>query len=185
VKPALVIVGLGNPGDSYTRTRHNAGFRALDVLAQEWGEGEFVRKDTFESEILEGRIVTFPILLVKPQTFMNLSGDAVRKILDFYQLDPTKQLLVLSDDIDIELGDVRLRESGSAGTHNGLKSIVDQVGEEFPRLRIGIGPNPPTHDLSAWVLSRFSEEEEQKLGDILKGIPQKIHDFVLGDSSNT
>lgn len=182
MKPSLLIVGLGNPGASYERTRHNAGFRAVDELSGAFGTGDSRLKQKFQSLTQEARVLTAPVLLAKPQTFMNLSGQAVRKIVDFYHLDPLKQLLVISDDVDISLGTLRFRESGGPGTHNGMKSLVDQFGEGFARLRIGIGPAPAGQDLASWVLSRFSEEEEAKLRTVLAEVPEHVRKFVMGET---
>lgn len=182
MKPALVVIGLGNHGAAYERTRHNAGWLALDALSAAYGEGEWQDKQRFASVIQEARVVAAPVLLVKPQTYMNRSGEAVRKIVDFYKLDPAQQILVLSDDIDIPLGSVRLRRAGGPGTHNGLKSLVEQFGESFPRLRIGIGPKPEAGDLSAWVLSRFSREEEKALNDVIGTLPEVLKSFILEPS---
>lgn len=179
IKPALVVVGLGNPGATYAHTRHNAGFQAVDALSDAFGEGEWSEKQKFQSEVKEGRIVAAPILFVKPHTFMNLSGEAIRKIIDFYKLDAKQQLLVLCDDIDIPLGTTRLRMKGGPGTHNGLKSIVETVGENFPRLRIGIGPKPATGDLGAWVLSRLTTEESATLSGVFAALPEALKTFVL------
>src|SRR4051812_25711065 len=121
MKPSLIIVGLGNHGASYEMTRHNAGFRVLDVLSESFGTDKWSLRQKFMAEVHEGRVVMAPVLLVKPQTFMNRSGESIRKILDFYKLDH-RNILVLCDDIDLPLGDVRLRMKGGPGTHNGLKS---------------------------------------------------------------
>ncbi len=179
MKPALVVIGLGNPGKAYEQTRHNAGFLALDYVSKEFGEGDWKDAQKFASISQEARIITAPILLLKPQTFMNRSGEAVRKIVDFYKLNPKEQILVIVDDIDISLGMVRLRKEGSAGTHNGLRSIVEQFGEGFPRLRIGVGPKPEGVDLANWVLSRFSAEEEKELEKVIKTLPGMLKDFVM------
>lgn len=178
MKPSLVIVGLGNPGPSYVRTRHNAGFRAVDILAETFGGGAWKPRDKFTSECSEGRIVTVPVLFVKPQTFMNLSGDAVRTISTYYKLPPDR-VLILNDEIDIPLGTLRLKTAGGPGTHNGLKSVVDALGEGFPRLRIGIGPKPATGDLAAWVLSVPSPEESAELEKVLQRVPDVVREFVV------
>lgn len=186
MRPSLVIIGLGNPGKSYAWTRHNAGFRAVEILSKEYGVGEWQFEQKFKADTQEARIVTVPVLLVKPRTYMNLCGEAVQKLITFFKLNSKEQALVICDDVDIPLGTVRIRKTGGPGTHNGLKSVVDQVGEEFPRLRIGIGPQPlREHDLAAWVLSHFSEEEEGKLEETLKKIPEAVREFVLGDSKET
>lgn len=179
MKPALAIVGLGNPGKAYERTRHNAGFHALDRLAEAYGTGSWKSQPKFSSDVLEARIGIAPVLLLKPQTFMNLSGEAVRKIVDFYKLNPAQNLLVICDDIDLPLATPRLRRSGSAGTHNGLKSIIEHVGQGFPRLRLGIGPKPEKVDLANWVVSAFSEEERKAMEGLYAVVPDIVKEFVL------
>ena len=181
MKPSLVIVGLGNPGQNYDRTRHNVGFRAIDVLSQEYGAGDWTEKQKFLSSIQEARIVTVPVLLVKPNTYMNCSGDAVQKIVDFFKIDASQQLIVLCDDVDLPLAELRMRKKGGPGTHNGLKSLVHIFGEEFTRIRIGLGTSPAGVDLAAWVLSTFSKDEETAVEDSLKKLPAMIREFVLED----
>lgn len=183
MKPALVVVGLGNPGPQYEDTRHNLGFWAAERLAEEFGEGDWCDMQKFESVGAEARILTFPVLILKPTTYMNLSVNAVRKVVDFYKLDPATQVLVLTDDIDIPLGELRLREKGGPGTHNGLKSINVVYGEEFPRLRIGLGAQPPGADLAAWLLSKISAEERDELTPSIDKIPQMVREFILGDDA--
>jgi PTH1 family peptidyl-tRNA hydrolase len=179
MKPSLVIIGLGNPGKAYDRTRHNAGWLALDSLSEAYGTGEWKDAQKFMGISQEARILTFPVLLLKPHTFMNRSGESVRKVVDFFKLNAKEQILVISDDIDIPLGTVRLKKKGGPGTHNGLKSIVEQLGEDFPRLRIGIGPKPENIDLANWVLSRLNDEEEKMLADKFKELPEMLKQFVL------
>lgn len=179
MKPSLVIVGLGNPGKAYERTRHNAGFHALDELAAAFGTGTWKQMSKFKGEVLEARIGIVPVLLLKPHTFMNLSGESVRALVDFYKLDPAQNLLVVSDDIDLPLGTPRLRRSGSAGTHNGLKSIIEHIGEGFPRLRLGIGPKPEKMDLANWVVSAFSDEERKVMDGLYAVVPDIVKEFVV------
>ncbi len=179
MKPSLLVIGLGNPGKEYLKTRHNAGFQALDVLSKEFGVGEWSESGKFDAMIQEARLITIPLLLVKPLTFMNLSGISIRKLTDFYKIDPKTAIIVLCDDIDLPLGTTRLRKKGSAGTHNGLKSIIEQFGEEFPRLRIGIGPKQTGADLATWVLSTFSADEAAELADIYAELPAMIKKFVM------
>ena len=132
-----VIVGLGNPGKKYENTRHNMGFLAVDVLAEKYDIK--VNKIKFKSLVGEGRIAGEKVVLAKPQTYMNLSGEAVREIVDFYKIEP-QQLIVIYDDIDIDTGAIRIRKKGSAGTHNGMRNILYQIRtEDFPRIRVGIG----------------------------------------------
>lgn len=181
MKPNLIIVGLGNPGKEYERTRHNAGFWAVDILSEEFGEGEWQDKPKFSALLQEARIVTVPVLLVKPQTFMNRSGEAVQKLVDFYKLDPAEHVLVLNDDIDLPLAELRLRMKGGPGTHNGLKSIVQVIGEEFPRIKIGLGSQPAGTDLAAWVLSSAPKADNEAIQTALKDLPDMVREFVLGD----
>jgi len=182
MKPILVIVGLGNPGAQYERTRHNAGYLAIDTLSEEFGQDDWQDKQKFDAFIQEARIGVAPVLLVKPKTFMNLSGDSVRKLVDFYKLAPDTQVLILSDDIDIPLGELRLRMKGGPGTHNGLKSIVDIYGEDFPRIRIGLGGPPAGQDLSNWVLSKMTKEEMDTLDESFEELTTMVTDFVLGEA---
>lgn len=182
MKPSLVIIGLGNPGKSYEKTRHNTGFAAVAVLAKNFGTSPWKDRQKYNAHIAEGRILTIPILLVQPQTYMNISGETVRKMVDFYKLRVTDNILIICDDVDLPCGTIRLRKKGSAGTHNGLKSIVEQIGITFPRLRIGIGPKPEGVDLATWVLSTFTEEEEKKIEEACKELPEILTAFVLGIS---
>ncbi len=180
MKPTLVVIGLGNPGKSYERTRHNAGFLAIDALSEAFGVGEWDEKQKFQASVQEARIVTVPVLLVKPATFMNNSGDAIRKIVDFYKLDPAEQILVLCDDIDLPLGELRFRKKGGPGTHNGLRSIEPIYGETYPRLRIGLGTRPPEFDLAAWVLSVPTDDEKKELEAAFMKVPEVVKEYVLG-----
>lgn len=188
MKPSLVIIGLGNPGRAHLSTRHNAGRSAIDALAREFGTDSWRPKQKFLADICEARIVTVPVLLAKPTTYMNDSGSAVRKLVDFFKLDPAHQLLILCDDIDLDVGELRIRPSGGAGTHNGLKSITDRFGEMFPRLRIGVrGPDAPKgsfqqagEDLAAYVLSRPGAEEKERLERAVAKIPEAVREFVIG-----
>ncbi|MBI2635938.1 aminoacyl-tRNA hydrolase [Candidatus Peregrinibacteria bacterium] len=180
MKPHLVIIGLGNPGMEHKNSRHNAGFRALDLLSEKFGEGEWLCSQKFLCRMQEARIITVPVLLVQPTTYMNRSGECVRKMVEFYKLNPRQQILVLCDDIDLQAGEMRLRMTGGPGTHNGLRSIVVVLGEEFPRIRIGIGGSQPSgDDLSAWVLSAPSEHEQKAIAGAISGLPEKIKKFIM------
>ncbi|MBC8160649.1 MAG: aminoacyl-tRNA hydrolase [Roseiflexaceae bacterium] len=161
-----LIVGLGNPGEEYTRTRHNIGFRAIDTLGDRYG----LRFDDKrgKARIAEGSIAGQRVALAKPFTFMNLSGQAVTSLTQWYKIDPATQLLVVYDDLDLPWAALRLRERGSAGTHNGMKSIVQLLGsQQFPRLRIGIDRTPPGWQTANYVLSRFSREQEEEMPQLL------------------
>lgn len=157
-----LIVGLGNPGDKYFHTRHNAGFLTLDYVSQKMNIT--VNTSKFHALIGEGTLCGKHVLLLKPQTFMNASGEAVREAANFYHIPP-ENILVVSDDISLDVGRLRVREKGSAGGHNGLKSIIEQIGADtFPRVKLGVGKKPhPDMDLADWVLSEFRKEEQSAL----------------------
>ena len=152
-----IVAGLGNPGKKYDGTRHNTGFAALDHLAQQWGAQ--VTKAKFDALVGTASVEGAKALLLKPQTIMNLSGVAVQKAADFYKV-PAQHVIVLFDDISLAPGKLRVRPAGSAGGHNGIKSIISALGQEFPRVKIGVGERPrPEYDLADWVLSRFTAQE--------------------------
>ena len=159
-----MIVGLGNPGKQYETTRHNAGFICLDLLSEK--HGIKVNKLKFKSLMGDGRIGGVRCLLLKPQTFMNLSGEAVREAADFYKIPP-ERIIVICDDISLEPGKIRIRRKGSAGGQNGLKNIIFHLnGDNFPRIKVGIGAKPnPEYDLADWVLSHFSKDEAKLIKD--------------------
>lgn len=161
MKPSVLIVGLGNPGKSYAKTRHNLGWLALDRIAETLHAGDWKRSEKFDAELAEAE---GGIVLMKPHTYMNLSGEAVRKAIDFYKLPP-ERVLALCDDIDLPLGEVRYRLTGGPGTHNGLRSLVEHVGEGFARIRLGLGKENGPMDLAAWVLSVPSKEEQVVLAE--------------------
>ncbi len=163
-----LIVGLGNPGAQYERTRHNAGFMALDLLADRHAAGQ-IPKSRFNAVTLDAIIGTQKVLLIKPTKFMNLSGQSVGEAIRFYKLDPAQDLIVLVDDIALPVGHIRVRKAGSAGGHNGLGDI-DRVlgGADYPRVRIGVGNVPKLMSQSDWVLSRFMKEEHADVDRSLK-----------------
>ena len=157
-----LIVGLGNPGSDYVNTRHNAGFQAVDALAAELGVK--VNKIKFKALCAAANYRGQKLLLMKPETFMNASGIAVEAAVHFYKLPP-ERVLVLFDDISLPVGKIRVRKSGSAGGHNGIKSIIAMLHtEDVPRVKIGVGAKPhPDYDLADWVLSAFSKQEQPEL----------------------
>ena len=162
-----LIAGLGNPGREYEKTRHNTGFRALDLLAENLG----VKVDRLKFQGLYGQ-TTYngnKLFLLKPQTFMNLSGRSVLQLSAYFNIPP-QRIIVMFDDISLEPGRLRVRPNGSAGGHNGIKSIIQELGsQDFPRVKIGVGAKPtPEFDLAAWVLSAFSANEEKALAVSLK-----------------
>ena len=162
-----IIVGLGNPGSDYDRTRHNVGFRVLDVLAEALGVK--VNRSRFRALTASAAVGREKVLLMKPQTFMNASGLAVEAAAHFYKVPP-ERILVIFDDISLPVGKIRIRGDGSAGGHNGLKSIISSLGSQaFPRIKVGVGAKPhPDYDLADWVLSRFSALEEKNLAPAIE-----------------
>lgn len=152
-----IIVGLGNPGKQYEATRHNVGFIAIDEIAKRLQ----IRMDKlkFKAVIGEGRIGAEKVILAKPQTFMNLSGQTVVEMMNYYKV-PMENLIVIYDDIDIEVGQIRIRHKGSAGTHNGMRNIIYLLGDDnFPRIRIGVSKPKTEQDLASFVLSKFDKSE--------------------------
>ena len=156
-----IIVGLGNPGREYARTRHNVGFDVIDVLSEKLDIP--VNRSAMHGLTGSGLVGGEKVLLVKPQTYMNLSGQCVSELVAFYKPDMA-DLLVIYDDIDLPLGKVRLRASGSAGTHNGMRSVIGLLGrQDFPRLRVGVGGRPEGWELADWVLSSYATKEEREI----------------------
>lgn len=167
-----LIIGLGNPGKEYEKTRHNVGFMCIDGLAEKLGLPEFKLQKKFEALVSEGAFNEEKLILAKPQTFMNLSGLAVAKLVNFYNCEP-KDIFVIYDDVDLPLGKIRIRPDGSAGSHNGMKSIVEHLGfSNFPRLRIGIESRglsaPHQQEISSFVLTPFLKEEQPNLKKALE-----------------
>ena len=163
----IIIAGLGNPGDEYERTRHNTGFEVIDELVKEYGIVlDFAKhKAICGKGIIEGE----KVMLMKPQTYMNASGEAIADAVNFYKLYPNDELIVIYDDIDLPVGKIRVRESGSAGGHNGMKDIIEKLGTgEFVRVRVGVGAKPEEWDLADWVLSRFPDEEKTVMKEARK-----------------
>jgi len=177
-----IIVGLGNPGLKYEFTRHNTGFRIVDHLAREI-ETEFKKVKSYYSLISRGIINDHKVILVKPQTFMNLSGRAVSKVVSYYKIS-FRDLLIVYDDLNLDLGQLRIRKEGSAGGHKGMESIMQYLhSEEIPRLRVGIG-NSSTNfnfDCVSYVLSNFNHDEEGKIKDTIKLSTEAIK-TVIEDS---
>jgi PTH1 family peptidyl-tRNA hydrolase len=182
-----LIVGLGNPGQRYDATRHNAGWRVAEVLASRMGAGPWRGK--LDAAVADTRLADEKVVLARPLTIMNNSGQSVRKLMDFWQLEPG-DLLVVSDDLAIEAGRIRLRGEGSAGGHNGLASIIAHLGHEwFARLRVGIGPGPAPERQADFVLSEFTAQERPLIAEaveraadaaecwITKGLPEAMNRF--------
>lgn len=178
-KIEYVIAGLGNPGMEYDGTRHNAGFFVLDALAKQ--EGADINRLKFKGKTGEAVIGGKRCLLLKPTTYMNLSGESIVQALDFYKLD-TDRLIVIYDDISLEPGKLRIRRKGSHGGHNGMRSIIDLTGkDDFPRVKIGVGKKPhPDYDLAKWVLGKFSKEDSEKMKQSAENACECIKLMVQG-----
>lgn len=169
-----IIAGLGNPGSKYENTRHNMGFKAIDAMASEFGID--VNRAKFKGLIGEGRIGSEKVILLKPQTYMNLSGQSVREIMNFYKI-PEENLIVIYDDFDLPIGSIRVRKSGGPGTHNGMKSVVQELGSrKFPRVRVGIGSS----DGSAiqFVIGKVGKDEQQILNEAAEAAASAAADII-------
>ncbi len=172
-----LIVGLGNPEKKYDKTKHNVGFDAVDALIEafEIPAAGIAMKGMYG----KGRIAGEKVMVMKPLTYMNLSGNAVRAFVDYYQIDPAEELIVIYDDVDLPAGSVRIRQKGSAGSHNGMKSILQMLGTDaFTRIRIGIGPKPERWDLADYVLAPFPKAERQKVDAVIEEIVPMIRKIV-------
>ncbi len=176
----FLIAGLGNPGKEYERTRHNVGFVAVDAIAQDLGVK--IDRAKYRALIAEVNIGGKRGLLMKPQTFMNLSGAAIAEAASFYKIPP-ERVLVLVDDISLAPGQMRIRRKGSAGGHNGLKSIIAELGsQEFPRIKLGVGQKPsPDYDLVNWVLGKLPEEDNKAFLSILDDVAAAATLIVKGE----
>lgn len=175
-----LIVGLGNPGRQYEGTRHNVGFISLDYIAGELGVK--VNRIKFKSTVGEARISGKRCLLMKPSTFMNLSGQAITEAMRFYKIPPERTLIIF-DDISLDAGTMRVRRKGSDGGHNGMKNIIYLSGSDaFPRIKVGVGKKPhPDYDLKDWVLSRFSSQDAKLITDLLPNIKSAAELIIAGN----
>ena len=176
----FLIVGLGNPGKKYENTRHNAGFMSIDKLAKE--ENIEVKKVKFHALVTECYIDSHKVIVMKPQTMMNNSGQAIKECAQFYKIAP-ENIIVIYDDISLEPGKLRIRRKGSAGGHNGIKSIISHLGSEnFPRVKIGVGAKPhPDYDLVDWVLGSFPKDQLRLIDDACENAYNAIKIIMTGD----
>ena len=175
-----IIVGLGNPKKEYDNTRHNIGFDVIDALAEDNRIGMTEKKH--KAIIGKGIIAGQKVILVKPQTYMNLSGESVRELIDYYKVDETEELIVISDDISLDVGQLRIRKKGSAGGHNGLKNIIMHLGHDtFQRVKMGVGEKPKHFDLADYVLGHFSKEERSVMNDSIKDACKAIEMMINDD----
>ena len=173
----FLIIGLGNPGREYVGTRHNMGFEAVDAICATYEIK--LNKEKFRAIYGEGRIAGEKVLVIKPQTYMNLSGEAVRELRDWYKVED-EQILVIYDDISLPVGKLRIREKGSAGGHNGIKNIIYQLGTDvFPRMKIGVGaPDHPEYEVRDFVLGKFSKEEVEILVKTVVRGANAVEEFI-------
>lgn len=174
-----LIVGLGNPGDNYKSTRHNIGFIYVDEYLKENGIGRRDYKNKFKGEIVEINKLGKKALFLKPLTFMNLSGESIREAVKFYKLDPKTDLFVIYDDMDLELGRIKIRKDGRSAGHNGIKSIISHLGAEFVRIKCGIG-RPEGKEVINYVLGKFTEDEREVLSGNKRKINELIDDIING-----
>ncbi len=174
-----IIAGLGNPTKTYEGTRHNIGFDMIDAIADKYN----VTVTTKKHKALTGKgmVDGVPVILAKPQTYMNLSGESIREIADFYKI-PSENIIIIYDDISLEVGQLRIRKKGSAGGHNGIKNIIAHLGtQEFPRIKVGIGSKPEGWDLADYVLSKYSKAERACLRDAEKDVAKAAALMVNGN----
>lgn len=183
--PEYIIVGLGNPGKDYETTRHNTGFMAMDVISDKMGI--HIDRLKFKALTAAGELGGHRVFLIKPQTFMNLSGEAVFSAMDFYKI-PLERVIVIYDDTTLDVGKMRIRKKGSAGGHNGIKSIIALCGgDNFPRIKIGIGKKPDGWDLADWVLGKYSEDDLRTLSGMYENAAEAaklIMDGKIDDAMN-
>ena len=175
-----IIAGLGNPTEQYAGTRHNVGFDVIDTLADKYNISVEGRKN--RAFVGKGVIEGQKVILVKPQTFMNLSGESIRGLVDYYKIDPETELLVVYDDISLDVGQLRIRKKGSAGGHNGIKNIIAHLGTDvFPRIKVGVGEKPKGYDLADYVLGHFSKEDRSIMEEGYEKAVEAIKLFLAGE----
>ncbi len=175
-----IIVGLGNPGSKFTNTRHNIGFDVIDALADVAGISVIERKH--KAIVGKGVLDGQRVILVKPQTYMNLSGESVRDVIDYYKVDETQELIVISDDTSLDVGNIRVRKKGSAGGHNGLKNIIAHLGHDtFMRVKMGVGEKPKGYDLADYVLGHFTGDERKVMDEAAKTAIEAIRMMMGGE----
>ena len=176
----FIIAGLGNPTKEYEGTRHNVGFDVIDRLSEKYNIAMDTKKH--RAFIGKGMIAGQKVILAKPQTYMNLSGESIRSLLDYYKVDEEHELLVIYDDVSLGVGQLRIRAKGSAGGHNGIKNIIAHLGGQvFPRIKIGVGEKPPKYDLADYVLGHFSKAEKILMDEGYDNAVRAVEMIVSGD----
>lgn len=176
----FIIVGLGNPSKEYEGTRHNVGFDVIDAIADKYNISVTDRKN--RAFCGKGIIAGQKVLLAKPQTYMNLSGESVRGLVDYYKIDEETELLVIFDDISLDVGQLRIRKKGSAGGHNGIKNIIANLGTNvFQRIKVGVGEKPKEYDLADYVLGHFSKAEKEQMEEGYKHVIEAVELILQGE----
>jgi PTH1 family peptidyl-tRNA hydrolase len=177
----IILVGLGNPGKEYSLTRHNAGFLCLDTFVSQNDEmADWIQKKDLKALISTGRLGDKQVIAMKPTTFMNLSGEAVQSVANYYNILPA-DIVVVHDELDIDFGQIRLRTGGSSAGHNGIKSVSQHIGEDYGRIRIGVGPKHPARIKSEdFVLQKFSAGEKEQLPNLVREVNSIISEFLYG-----
>ena len=176
----FIIVGLGNPTKEYEGTRHNVGFAVIDAIADKYNIMVTERKG--RAFCGKGIIAGQKVLLAKPQTYMNLSGESVRSLIDFYKIDEEAELLIIFDDVSLDVGQIRIRKKGSAGGHNGIKNIIAHLGTNvFQRIKVGVGEKPKEYDLADYVLGHFSKAETEGMEEGYKHVIEAVELILQGD----
>ena len=175
-----IIAGLGNPSKEYNNTRHNIGFDVIDKIAET--EGISVIEKKHKAIIGKGYIGGQKVILAKPQTYMNLSGESIREMIDYYKVDSTSELIVISDDISLDVGQLRIRKKGSAGGHNGLKNIIQHLGhDQFMRIKMGVGEKPAGYDLVDYVLGHFTQMERAAMNEAAAKAVEAVRMMLAGE----
>lgn len=176
----FIIAGLGNPGKQYENTRHNTGFSVIDVIAEAFDIAVLEKKH--KAVIGKGYIDGQKVILAKPQTFMNLSGESIRELIDYYKVDETTELIVIYDDVSMDVGQLRIRKKGSAGGHNGIKNIIAHLGHDtFLRIKVGVGEKPKGYDLADYVLGHFTQDEQKIMRESAGQAARAVQLLVQGD----
>ena len=176
----FLIVGLGNPGKQYEHTRHNIGFDVMDALAEKYNIS--ISEKKHKALCGKGVINGVKVVLAKPQTYMNLSGESVAELVNYYKMDPEEEMIVIYDDISLAPGNLRIRKKGSAGGHNGIKSIIAHLGTTvFPRIKVGVGEKPKNYDLADYVLGHFSKQERELMEEGYEHASDAVEQIVQGE----
>ncbi len=178
----VLVVGLGNPGKKYDNTRHNVGFTCLDAFLTSVEDGRWLEKKAFKSELAEVRLQNYSVILVKPQTFMNISGEAVQAVQRFYKIDNSRTIVV-HDELDLPFGQIRSRIGGSSAGHNGIKSLIEHIGEDFGRIKIGIkNEHAGLVESAEFVLQKFSKDEQSRYKQLTTEVNALLNEAIFGGS---